>query len=110
MTSPVQITGPAAAEIDEAAAWIQARNPEAARRWFWGLLAAIEALAVFPAKHPVARSESEHFGVTIRQLICGKGAGRYRVLYAVLGDSVFVLHVRHGRRRRLGETWPLSEA
>lgn len=103
MTSPVQITGPAAAEIDAAAAWIQARDPEAARRWCWGLLAAMENLAVFPEKHPAAHSESGHFGMTIRQLVYGRGAGRYRVLYTVVGGSVFVLHVRHGRRRRLGE-------
>jgi hypothetical protein len=38
-----------AADIDEATAWMQARNPEAAHRWYWGLLAAIEGLSEFPA-------------------------------------------------------------
>jgi len=104
VTRPVHITGPAAAEVDAAAAWIHARNPDAAQRWYWGLLAAIEDLGVFPERCPVARSESRHFGVMIRQLVYGKGVGRYRILYTVTDDLVVVLHVRHGRRRRFGES------
>jgi len=69
-----------------------------------GLLAAIEDLGVFPERCPVARSESRHFGVMIRQLVYGKGVGRYRILYTVTDDLVVVLHVRHGRRRRFGES------
>ncbi|HOB98315.1 MAG TPA: type II toxin-antitoxin system RelE/ParE family toxin [Verrucomicrobiota bacterium] len=109
MTCPVHIAGPAAAEIDEATAWIQARNPEAARRWYWGLLAAIEGLGRLPHRHPVARTESAHFGLVIRQLVYGKGVGRYRVLYTVTERAVFVLHVRHGRRLRLDQAAPTED-
>jgi len=37
----------------------------------------------------------------IRQLVHGRRAGRYRILFVVEAGTVHVLHVRHGAQRHL---------
>jgi plasmid stabilization system protein ParE len=96
----VIVEPPARANLDEAYLWIAERNPAAAIKWFNGLEAAIRTLEDFPQRWPLAE-ESKVFEVEIRQLIYGKRVGAYRVLFTIEGESVHVLHVRHGRRRRL---------
>ena len=101
----VIIEPPARTNIDEAYLWIAERNPAAAIKWFNGLEAAIRTLEDFPQRCPLAE-ESKVFDVEIRQLVYGKRVGAYRVLFTVTirEDAVHVLHVRHGRRRRLRPT------
>ena len=96
----VLIEPPARDNIDEACRWIAERNPSAAIKWFNGLEAAIRTLEDFPQRFPLAR-ESKMFDVEIRQLVYGKRVGAYRILFTIREDAVHVLHVRHGRRRRL---------
>ena len=71
-----------------------------ATKWFNGLAAAICSLEDFPERCPLAE-ESKAFEVEIRQLVYGKRVGAYRILFTIVGDVVHVLHVRHGRRKRL---------
>jgi plasmid stabilization system protein ParE len=80
--------------------WIAERAPDSAVNWFNGLEAAIYSLEDFPQRCPLAE-ESKAFDVEIRQLIYGKRVGAYRILFTILGDAVHVLHVRHGRRKRI---------
>ena len=96
----VIVEPPARANIDEAYRWIAGRNPAAAIKWFNGLEAAIRTLEDFPQRCPLAE-ESKVFDVEIRQLVYGKRVGAYRVVFTIKGESVHVLHIRHGRRRRL---------
>jgi plasmid stabilization system protein ParE len=96
----VIIQPPAAAEMDGAYLWIAERAPESATKWFNGLEAAIYALEDFPQRCPLAE-ESKAFDLEIRQLVYGKRVGAYRILFTIIGDAVHVLHVRHGRRKRL---------
>ncbi len=45
---------------------------------------------------PLAR-ESVSFDEAIRELLFGTGnRGTYRILFTVIGKSVYILHVRHG--------------
>jgi plasmid stabilization system protein ParE len=96
----VIIQPPAAAEIDDAYLWMAERAPESAIKWFDGLETVIYSLEDFPQRRPLAE-ESKAFNVEVRQLIYRKRVGAYRVLFTIVGDAVHVLHVRHGRRRRL---------
>ena len=96
----VIIEPPARDNIDEAWLWIAERNPSAAIKWFNGLEVAIQTLESFPQRFPLAE-ESKAFDVEIRQLVYGKRIGTYRILFTIKGETVHVLHVRHGRRRRL---------
>lgn len=86
--------------MDEAYRWIAERAPDSAVKWFNGLEAAIQTLKDFPQRCPLAE-ESRAFDLEIRQFVYGKRVGAYRVLFTVVEDAVHILHVRHGRRRRL---------
>ena len=39
----------------------------------------------------------------MRQLLYGRKPHVYRILFTIEGDAVYVLRIRHGRRRRLDE-------
>jgi plasmid stabilization system protein ParE len=86
--------------MDDAYLWIAERAPDNATKWFNGLEAAIYSLEDFPERCPLAE-ESKAFDVEIRQLVYGKRVGAYRILFTIVGDAVHILHVRHGRRKRL---------
>jgi plasmid stabilization system protein ParE len=95
------IIQPSAAEdMDEACQWIAEQAPTSAVKWFNSLETAIQTLEHYPERCPLAE-ESRAFDVEIRQLVYGKRIGTYRVLFTIVHDTVHVLHVRHGRRRRL---------
>ena len=61
---------------------------------------AIRSLARNPHRC-VAAPESVEFEQDIRQLVHGRRAGRYRILFVVAAGTVHVLHVRHGAQRHL---------
>ena len=67
------------------------QSEAAALRWYEGLMKAFHSLKKNPLRCPVA-PESAFFEEEIRQLIYGK----YRILFTVEGETVFVLRVRHG--------------
>ena len=45
--------------------------------------------------------ERDAFDHDIRQLLYGKHQHAYRILFDVVGQTVRVLHIRHGARQRL---------
>jgi len=90
----------AAAEIEEAYLWIAERAPESAVNWFNGLYSVIATLETFPERCPYA-PENDFFPQEIRQLVYGKRIGRYRILFTIDRDNVYILNVRHGARKRL---------
>ena len=79
---------------------------EAGERWFVALRAAIASLAQLPSRCHLA---PEHLNspVELRQLLYGRRPHVYRTLFTIDGDAVYVLHVRHGRRKpvRPGPSW-----
>ena len=70
--------------------------PQAARGWLAGARKAIKALAVSPERANLA-PESSSFEAPLRELLIGtSGRLNYRILFVIMGNSVFILHVRHG--------------
>ena len=86
----------AAAEAEQAYLWIAQQAPDNAARWLGRLLDAIDSLADFPQRCPLAQ-EDKHFAEEIRNLIIGN----YRILFTIRAGAVHVLHVRHAARRSL---------
>jgi len=71
-------------------------------RWFLALEEAIASLATLPKRCPLA-PENARFPFEVRQMLYGRKPHVYRILFTIDEDTVYVLHIRHGRRRRLGD-------
>ena len=89
-------------EIDTAYFWLRERNPVYADKWFRELMNTIATLQEKPRRCALA-PENDTFTEEIRQLICGKSKNKYRILFAIREDTVFVLHVRHSSQSLLGD-------
>jgi plasmid stabilization system protein ParE len=90
------ITPEAEVDLRRAASFIGRDNPRAARTWLRTARQRIKTLAQFPERCPLA-PEAVSFDEPIRELMLGLGnRGTYRIIFVVLDDAVFVLHVRHG--------------
>jgi toxin ParE1/3/4 len=74
----------------------------AAARWYNGLEQAVYALTAYPHRCPVA-PEARRAKRKLRHLLYGKKPHVYRVIYEVdeRRQTVWVLTVRHGARRRI---------
>jgi plasmid stabilization system protein ParE len=92
----------AEAEIEAAYQYRYARAPQAAAGWFAGLVDAINSLEHMPARCPLA-PENGHFAEEIRHLLYGARRDVFRILFTIQGDTVHVLHVRHGAQQYLHE-------
>jgi plasmid stabilization system protein ParE len=97
----VVITPEAETDLRSAASYIRRDNPRAARAWLKGARQRIKSLAQFPGRCSLA-PESASFVEPIRELFYGHGnGGTYRILFVVLNNTVFVLHIRHGAMQSL---------
>lgn len=92
----------AEAELEAAYLYRYERAPHEAVRWFAGFVEAINSLAQFPARCPLA-PENGHFAEEIRQLLYGTRRHVFRILFTIQGDTVQVLHIRHGAQQYLHE-------
>ena len=97
MSYIVNIMPAAEVELEEAYDWLVAQTPQHGPLWYNGLLDAVLSLEVSPARCPLA-PESKDSPEPIRQLIYGKRQHAYRILFTIRGETVSVLHVRHGAR------------
>jgi plasmid stabilization system protein ParE len=102
MTYRVILQPQAEADIETAYLWKCDNAPQAAARWFAGIVEAINSLDQFPARCPLA-PENEHFTQEIRQLLQGPRHDVYRILFTIQADTVHVLHVRHSAQQHLTE-------
>lgn len=97
----VELSDQAQADIARIYDWLRSqRAGDAGERWFVGLRAAIDSLANLPARCPLA-PENRDSPVEVRQLLYGHRPHVYRILFAIDGEVVHILHIRHGRRRRV---------
>jgi plasmid stabilization system protein ParE len=94
-TYRVEPTDKALVDAGEAYFWLNEQS-EAALRWYEGLIKAFRSLEKNPFRCKLA-PESAFFAEEIRQLNYGK----YRILFTVEGETVFVLRVRHGAQTYL---------
>jgi plasmid stabilization system protein ParE len=89
MAFRVSVSAKAKRDLDGILAWLLAEEAgETGLRWFQGLKNALASLANLPERCPLA-PENRHKPHT------------YRILFTIEADIVTILHVRHGRRRRL---------
>ncbi len=95
MTYKLIVTPTADAEAMEAFAWYAERSEEAAQRWHEGLTRAIDSLARLPTRCPVSEADSRALGCEVRLLLYGKRRGVYRILFSIVGDTVWILRIRH---------------
>lgn len=102
-TYRVEWSDVASAEADAAYLFLSGRSPEAAARWYAGLLKAAGSLSVLPGCGTLAPEDALYAGHAVRQLVYGSGRGAYRLLFTVFEQDreVRILHVRHGAQQRL---------
>ncbi|HYE75049.1 MAG TPA: type II toxin-antitoxin system RelE/ParE family toxin [Blastocatellia bacterium] len=80
-------------DIREAVRWMGQHAPKKATQWGFDVIEAIRRLSKSPARCAYA-PERETFGLEIRHLILGK----YRILFIIEDETVYVLRVRHARQ------------
>jgi plasmid stabilization system protein ParE len=101
MAFRVEITEDAENEARAILEWLISRHAgETGLRWFQGLEEAIASLSELPQRCPVA-AENSWFPFEVRHLLYGRKPNVYRVLFTIQGETVYFLHIRHGRRQPL---------
>lgn len=104
MTYRIIVLPGAEREIEEAAEWLANRSKSAAAalRWVRGVRAKIATLTRIPKRCPID-PDSDAYGEEVRVLLYGKRHGKFRVLYAIRGDAVVVLTVRHSAQQGIAD-------
>jgi len=103
MTFGVEFTAQAAQDAEDILSWLISQHAgELGLQWFIALEDAIASLAAFPKRCPLA-PENSCFPFEVRHLFYGRKPHAYRVLFTIEENTVYVLHIRHGRRRVIGE-------
>ena len=92
----VNVTARAERDLAHLFAEIHAQHSEAALKWYWGLKEAILTLEEHPNRCPMTPETSN-----LRHLLYGHKPHIYRILFTIEGNTVVILHIRHGRRRPL---------
>jgi plasmid stabilization system protein ParE len=101
MTFRVETTAAAEQDADAILDWLLAEHAgETGKRWFAALQDAIASLAEFPVRCPLA-PENVVFPFEVRHLLYGRKPHVYRILFTIEDQTVYVLHIRHGRRQPL---------
>ncbi|MGA3188645.1 MAG: type II toxin-antitoxin system RelE/ParE family toxin [Bryobacteraceae bacterium] len=101
MIYKVIVTLEAKRNLRDAYLFIRRDSADAASRWSKGARRSIRALGRFPARCPIA-PEGHALDAPIRELLYGSGnRGTYRILFVIVDNTVFGLHVRHGSMQPL---------
>lgn len=95
MSFRVEITEPAELDAKEAVRWISQYSPEKATLWYFDFLEAADSLQDFPFRCPTAPESTAE--CELRHLLFGK----YRMIFFIDDESVFILHVRHQKQKPL---------
>jgi toxin ParE1/3/4 len=104
MTFRVEITEEAERDAHGILDWLISEQAGlSGLQWFQGLENAIASLATFPERLPLA-PENAMFPFEVRHLLYGRKPHVYRVLFTIEGDTVSVLHIRHGRRQPVAKS------
>jgi plasmid stabilization system protein ParE len=97
----VKTTRQAEEDAEALLEWLQSHGAgDAGIRWFLALEEAIASLESMPRRCPLA-PEGREFSFEVRQLLYGRPPHVLRILFTLEESTVYVLHIRHGRRQRL---------
>ena len=107
MAYRVRLTPRAAGDADAIYRRVTAEAPLAGPRWYAKLIGTLQSLDTFPERGQIVRdlSRSEHL---VRRILFGRKPHVYRIYYSIEGDTVLILHIRHGARREPGTYAPTS--
>jgi plasmid stabilization system protein ParE len=98
MTFRVEITSEAETDADHIVEWLLSQHAGDARiRWLQEMEQAISSLSEFPKRCSLA-PESRVVPFEVRQLLYGRKPHVYRILFTIEHGTVYILHIRHGRR------------
>jgi plasmid stabilization system protein ParE len=98
MTYRVEASVRAEADLDAILSWLLSDHAgESAIRWFNGMHDAVLSLSELPHRCNLAPEDSA-FPFEVRQLLYGNRMHKYRILFTIEGETVTILHIRHGRR------------
>jgi len=99
MTFLVEVTAEAEKDLTSISHWLISRHAgHAGVRWSQALEEAIATLSQFPKRCALA-PENRIFPFEVRHLFYGHKPHIYRILFTIETNTVYVLHVRHGRRQ-----------
>lgn len=96
MAFTVKLSSLATQHIEEAYLWIQETNPGDLNEWFNDITNALQSLKNLPYRCSRI-PETDEFNQEIRQLIYEK----YRIIFTIQDETVYVLAVRHTSRKPL---------
>lgn len=94
MEFQVKLTRNAKLEIESAYLWLKNLNPNYADQWFRDLMNTIATLQDKPKRFALAR-ENDDFPEEIRQIVYGKSINKYRIIFTIREDIVYILYLRH---------------
>jgi plasmid stabilization system protein ParE len=95
----VEITEEAERDAQDIIEWLLSQEAGGTGlRWFEGLEKAIASLEALPLRCPLA-PENEAFPFEVRHLLYGRRPHIYRVVFNVESETVYILHIWHGRRK-----------
>jgi plasmid stabilization system protein ParE len=99
MAFRVEYSSQAEGDLDSILEWLISQHAgEAALHWFEGLEEAIASLSEMPRRCALA-PENKSFPLEVRHLLYGRKPHVYRVIFRVINDAVYILHIWHGRRQ-----------
>jgi plasmid stabilization system protein ParE len=97
----VHISDKAVADLDGVLSWFQSQlAAEASTRWFAAIWKAVGTLETNAERCSLA-VESQDLGLDLRELLFGRRRGRYRILFEIRGNTVYILRVWHSARDAL---------
>jgi toxin ParE1/3/4 len=96
MSRNIRLTDEAKRNLASISDYIAADSSANALKWLERIEAKIQAISDLPMRHEIAY-RSSNVGREIRQSFFGV----YQILYALEGDELIVLTIRHGARRPL---------
>ena len=101
MAFRVEYSSQAEADLDSILEWLISQHAgQAGLRWFEGLEKAVAGLSEMPQRCPLV-PENRTFPFEVRHLLYGRRPDVYRVIFRVMEDVVYILHVWHGRREHM---------
>lgn len=83
-------------DLREATRWMAQHSLKKATLWYFDIQQAIESLSESPARCPFAPEQKTH-GLEFRHLPFEK----YRILFVIEDEAVYVLRVRHQAQKEL---------
>jgi plasmid stabilization system protein ParE len=103
MAFRVRTTAKAKRDLDDILTWLLSQEAgETGLRWFRGLRETVATLADSPKRCALA-PENGVFPFEVRHLLYGRKPHVYRIVFTVEGNTVSVLHIRHGRRQPIAK-------